>query len=189
MGAEHHVERTRCDALEYGRTLRRRRRAGEQRPRNTCGIEERAALDGILTRKDAGGRHNARLIARIRRAGERHAGHGGLARTHIAEEQSVHNMPGIAHIAENVGDRGLLLVRERERQRLAHGTHMRAHTMRKRRDVEKVAVVSKAQGELQVHEFVVCQAAASEPHLAHQSREVNSTQGPRKAHKLSAGAQ
>ena len=189
MGAEHHVERTGCDALEYGRALRRRRRTGEQRPRNTCGIEERAALDGILTRKDTGGRHNARLITRIRRAGKRYAGHGGLARAHIAEEQAVHHMLGIAHIAENISDRGLLLIRERERQRLTHGTHVSAHTVRKRRDVEKVAVVSKAQRELQAHEFVVSQATASELHLAHQSREMNGTQGPRKAHELPAGAQ
>lgn len=60
-------------------------------------------------------------------------------------------MPDIAHIAENIGDRGLLLIRERKRQRLAHGTHASAHSVRKRRDVEKVAVVSKAQRELQVH--------------------------------------
>ncbi|VWL86900.1 Uncharacterised protein [Collinsella intestinalis] len=98
-------------------------------------------------------------------------------------------MPGIAHIAENIGDRGLLLIRERKRQRLAHGTHASAHSVRKRRDVEKVAVVSKAQRELQVHELIICQATTSELHLVHKSREVDGTQGPRKAHKLPAGAQ
>ena len=86
-----------------------RRGTRQKRPRHAGLREQRAGLIGILARQHARGRHNAGLRTAIGSHSQRAGGNGGLTGTDIAQQQAVHHAPAIAHIAQDILERGLLL--------------------------------------------------------------------------------
>ena len=117
--------------------------------KNACGLQQGPGLDRVLLREHAGGRHHARLHARIGHGRQRKAGDRGLSRPHITEEQAIHHAVAARHVPE-FADGGLLLRREREGKRRAQGLDVRARRVPHGRDAQQVDVVAQAKRELQV---------------------------------------
>ena len=110
MGAKEHVKLARFQLGMDALALCGRRGARQKRPGHAGLREQRAGLIGILARQHARGRHNTGLRAA--------SGNGGLTGTDIAQQQAVHHTPAIAHIAQDILERDLLLVAQRKRQGL-----------------------------------------------------------------------
>ena len=108
-----------------------------------------------MTRQHARGRHNAGLRAAIGSHSQRAGGNGGLTGTDIAQQQAVHHAPAIAHIAQDVLERGLLLVAQRKRQSLLERRQVPACGMRIRHYVDHTAIIAQTQRELQAETLLI----------------------------------
>ena len=118
MGAKEHVKLARFQLGMDALALCGRRGARQKRPGHAGLREQRAGLIGILARQHARGRHNAGLRAAIGSHSQRAGGNGGLTGTDIAQQQTVHHAPAIAHVMQDVLECGLLLVAQRKRKGL-----------------------------------------------------------------------
>ena len=118
MGAKEHVKLARFQLYMDALALCGRRGTRQKRPGHAGLREQRAGLIGILARQHARGRHNTGLRAAIGSHSQRAGGNGGLTGTDIAQQQAVHHTPAIAHIAQDILERDLLLVAQRKRQGL-----------------------------------------------------------------------
>lgn len=126
VGAKEDNELAGLQLLMDPLALGRRSGTRQQRPRYTGLREQGAGLIGILTRQHARGRHDTGTGAAIGRNRQRAGGNGGLAGTDIAQQQAVHHAPAIAHVMQDVLERGLLLVAQRKRQGLLERGQMLA---------------------------------------------------------------
>ena len=79
---------------------------------------------------------------------QRAGGNGRLAGTDVAQQQTVHHTAAIAHVMQDVLERGLLLVAQRERQSLSECGQMLARSMRVGNHLNQTAVVAQTQRQL-----------------------------------------
>ena len=188
VGAKEHVKLARFQLLMDTLALGRRRGTRQKRPGHASLREQRAGLIGILTRQHARGRHDTGLGAAIGRNRQRAGGNGRLTSTDIAQQQAVHHAPAIAHIAQDILERGLLLVAQRKRQGLLERGQVLARSVGIRHHVDQAAVVAQAQRELQVEAFLVGKAPARDIALSHARGKVNRSKRTSIAHQATLNA-
>ena len=167
VGAKEDVEFARFQLGMDPLALGRRRGARQERPGHASLREQGAGLIGILTRQHARGRHNAGLRAAIGSHSQRAGGNGGLASTDVAQQQAVHHAPAIAHIAQDILERGLLLVAQRKRQGLLKRGQVLARGVGIGHHIDQAAVVAQAQRQLQVEALLVGKPCARDIALSH----------------------
>ena len=167
MGAKEDVELARFQLGMDALALCGRRGARQKRPGHAGLREQRASLIGILARQNARGRHNAGLRAAIGSHCQRAGGNGGLTGTDIAQQQAVHHAPAIAHIAQDILERGLLLFAQRKRQGLLERGQVLARGVGVGSDFDQAAVVAQAQCQLKVKALLISKATASDIALSH----------------------
>ena len=189
MGAKEHVKLARFQLGMDALALCGRRGARQKRPGHAGLREQRAGLIGILARQHARGRHNAGLRAAIGSHSQRAGGNSGLTGTDIAQQQTVHHAPAIAHVVQNVLERGLLLVAQRKRQGLLERGQVLARGVGIGNHIDQTAVVAQTQRELQVQALLVGQTAARNVALGHTRGKVNRTKRTGTAHELALCAQ
>ena len=159
-GAEEHAELARGKPGRDGCALVGWRCARHERPADVGGVEERPELLGVLAREDRGGRHDGRLGARVRHGGERHGGHGGLARADVAQKQAVHGPVGRHVVQDLLGGDGLL-VRELEGHGVGKGLPVLARgEVPVRVRPGKLYLAAREKGHLQAEQLVVGKAPA-----------------------------
>ena len=167
MGAKEHVKLARFQLCMDALALCGRRGTRQKRPGHAGLREQRAGLIGILARQHARGRHNTGLRAAIGSHSQRAGGNGGLTGTDIAQQQAVHHAPAIAHIAQDVLERGLLLVAQRKRQGLLERGQVLARGVGIGHHIDQAAVVAQAQRQLQVEALLVGKPCARDITLGH----------------------
>ena len=84
--------------------------------RDVQAVEQRPQREVVLLGEHLGRRHERPLVAALHRHEQRGERDHRLARTHLALEQPVHRR-GRRHVAHDLGERALLVGRERERER------------------------------------------------------------------------
>ena len=141
-----------------------------------------------MARQHARGRHNAGLRAAIGSHSQRAGGNGGLAGTDIAQQQTVHHAPAIAHVVQNVLERGLLLVAQRKRQGLLERGQVLARGVGIGNHIDQTAVVAQTQRQLQVEALLVGQATARDIALSHARGKVDRAQSAGIAHEATLNA-
>ena len=142
-----------------------------------------------MARQHARGRHNAGLRAAIGSHSQRAGGNGGLTGTDIAQQQTVHHAPAIAHIVQDVLERGLLLVAQRKRQGLLERGQVLARGVGIGHHIDQAAVVAQTQRQLQVEALLVGKTPACDVALSHARGKVDRTQRAGIAHELPLCAQ
>ena len=145
MGTKEDVELARFQPGMDLLALGCRRGTRQERPGHAGLREQGAGLIGILARQHARRRHNAGLSARIGRDSQRAGGDGRLAGTNIAQQKAVHHAPAIAHIVQDILERGLLLVAQRKRQGLLECGQVLARGVGIWHHIDQAAVVAQAQ--------------------------------------------
>ena len=120
-----------------------------------------------MARQHARGRHNAGLRAAIGSHSQCAGGNGGLTGTDITQQQAVHHTPVIAHIAQDILERGLLLVAQRKRQGLLERGQVLARGVGIGHHIDQAAVVAQTQRQLQVEALLVGQATTRDVALCH----------------------
>ena len=189
VGAKEHVKIARFQLCMDALALCGRRSTRQKRPGHAGLREQRASLIGILARQHARGRHNAGLGTAIGSHGQRAGGNGGLTGTDIAQQQAVHHAPAIAHIAQDILERGLLLVAQRKRQGLLERGQVIARGMGIGHHIDQAAVVAQAQRQLQVEALLVGKPCARDIALSHARGKVDRVQSTGIAHELPLCAQ
>ena len=167
VGSKEHVELARFQLGMDLLALGRRSGTRQKRPGHAGLREQRAGLIGILARQHARGRHNAGLRAAIGSHSQRAGGNGGLTGTDIAQQQTVHHAPAIAHIVQDILERGLLLVAQRKRQGLLEHGQVLARGVGIGSDFDQAAVVAQAQRQLKVEALLVGKATSRDIPLGH----------------------
>ena len=150
-----------------------RRGTRQERPGHAGLREQGAGLIGILARQHARWRHNAGLGAAIGRNGQRAGGDGGLAGSDVAQQQAVHHAPAIAHVVQDVLERGLLLVAQRKREGLLKRGQMLARGVGVGNDLDHATVVAQTQRQLKVEALLVGKPCARDIALGHARWKVN----------------
>ena len=189
VGSKEDVELSRFQLCMDALALCGRRGTRQKRPRHAGLREQRAGLIGILTRQHARGRHNAGLCAAIGSHSQRAGGNGGLTGTDIAQQQAVHHAPAIAHIAQDILERGLLLVAQRKRQGLLKRGQVLARGVGVGHHIDQAAVVAQAQRQLQVEALLVGKPCARDIALSHARRKVDRSKRTSIAHQATFNAQ
>jgi hypothetical protein len=128
VGADHDVDLTAGQAGQDPAPIGCPDPVGEQLDPDRAGAEERRArirhLDPVqqgpdprrvLLGQHLGGRHERALVPALDCGQQRPHRHHGLARAHVALQQAVHRV-GCGQVGPDLGDGGLLVVGERERQ-------------------------------------------------------------------------
>ena len=141
-----------------------------------------------MARQNARGRHNAGLRAAIGSHSQRASGNGGLTGTDIAQQQPVHHAPAIAHIMQDVLERGLLLVAQRKRQGLLERGQVLARGVGIGHHIDQTAVVAQTQRQLQVEALLVCQPCARDIALGHARGKVDRSKRAGIAHQATLNA-
>ena len=188
VGAKEDIELARFQLGMDPLALGRRRGARQERPGHASLQEQGAGLIGILTRQHARGRHNAGLRAAIGSHSQRAGGNGGLTGTDIAQQQAVHHAPAIAHIAQDILERGLLLVAQRKRQGLLKRGQVLARGVGVGHHIDQAAVVAQAQRQLQVEALLVGKPCARDIALSHARGKVDRSKGTGMAHQATFNA-
>ena len=142
-----------------------------------------------MARQHARGRHNAGLRAAIGSHSQRAGGNGGLTGTDIAQQQTVHHAPAIAHVMQDVLECGLLLVAQRKRKGLFKRAQMLARSVGIGHHIDQAAVVAQTQRQLQVEALLVGKTPACDVALSHARGKVDRTQRAGIAHELPLCAQ
>ena len=173
VGSKEDVELARFQLGMDLLALGRRRGTRQERPGHTGLREQGTGLIGILARQHARRRHNAGLSARIGRDSQRAGGDSRLAGTDVAQKQAVHHAPAIAHVVQDVLERGLLLVAQRKRQGFPERRQMLARGVGVGSDFDQAAVVAQAQRQLQVEALLIGKAAARDIALGHTRWKMN----------------
>ena len=173
VSAKEDVELARFQLRMDPLALGRRRGTRQERPGHASLREQGAGLIGILARQHSRRRHNAGLSARIGRDSQRASGDGRLAGTDVAKQQAVHHAPAIAHVVQDVLERGLLLVAQRKRQGFPERYQVLARGMCIRRYVDHTAIVAQAKRELQAETFLVGKTPPRNIALGHTRGKVN----------------
>ena len=189
MGAKEDIELAGLQLLMDPLALGRRSGTRQQRPRYTGLREQGAGLISILARQHARGRHNAGLRAAIGSHSQRAGGNGGLTGTDIAQQQTVHHAPAIAHVMQDVLECGLLLVAQRKRKGLFKRAQMLARGVGIGHHIDQAAVVAQTQRQLQVEALLVGKTPACDVALSHARGKVDRTQRAGIAHELPLCAQ
>ena len=188
VGAKEHVKLARFQLHMDALALCGRRGTRQKRPGHASLREQRAGLIGILARQHARGRHNAGLRATIGSHSQRAGGNGGLTGTDIAQQQAVHHAPAIAHIAQDILERGLLLVAQRKRQGLLKRGQVLARGVGIGNHIDQAAVVAQAQRQLQVKALLVGKPCARDIALSHARRKVDRSKRTSIAHQATLNA-
>ena len=173
VGSKEDVELARFQLRMDLLALGRRRGTRQERPRHASLGEQGAGLIGILARQHARRRHNAGLGARIGRDSQRASGDGRLAGTDVAQQQAVHHAPAIAHVVQDVLERGLLLVAQRKREGLLKRGQMLARGVGVGNDLDQAAVVAQAKRQLKVEALLVGKPFTRDIALGHARWKVN----------------
>lgn len=97
-----------------------------------------------MARQHARRRHNAGLSTRIDRDGQRAGGDGRLAGTDVSQQQAVHHAIAIAHVAQDILERGFLLVAQRKRQGFLERRQVLARGVGIGSDFDQAAIVAQA---------------------------------------------
>ena len=148
VGTKEDIELARFQLRMDLLALSRRRGTRQERPGHASLREQGAGLVGILARQHARRRHNAGLSSRIGRDSQRAGGDGCLAGTDVAQQQTVHHAPAIAHVVQDVLERGLLLVAQRKRQGFPERCQVLARGVSVGNNFDQAAVVAQAQRQL-----------------------------------------
>ena len=189
VGAKEHVKLARFQLCMDALALCGRRGTRQKCPGHAGLREQRAGLIGILARQHARGRHNAGLRAAIGSHSQRAGGNGGLTGTDIAQQQTVHHAPAIAHVMQDVLECGLLLVAQRKRKGLFKRAQMLARSVGIGYHIDQAAVVAQTQRQLQVEALLVGKTPACDVALSHARGKVDRTQRAGIAHELPLCAQ
>ena len=170
----------------HARALRLRGSRPSAAPTRRRGLQQGPALDCVLLREDARGRHDARLHAGIGRGCEGNACDRGLTRAHVAEQQAIHDAVAAVISARISRTAGSCSVAEREGKRLrAQGRRAgpaRAARARRRGGWRRCAGEGRAAGK----HLVIREALARELDLAPCGGGVQGAEGAREAHELAA---
>ena len=188
MGAKEHVKLARFQLRMDALALCGRRGTRQKCPGHAGLREQRAGLIGILARQHARGRHNAGLRTAIGSHSQRAGGNGGLTGTDIAQQQAVHHAPAIAHIAQDILERGLLLVAQRKRQGLLERDQVLARGVGIGHHIDQAAVVAQTQRQLQVETLLVGKTPACDVALSHARGKVDRSKRTSIAHQATLNA-
>ena len=173
MGTKEDVELARFQLRMDLLALGCRRGTRQERPGHAGLREQGAGLIGILARQHARRRHNAGLSARIGRDSQRAGGDGRLAGTNIAQQKAVHHAPAIAHVAQDVLERGLLLVAQRKRQGFLERRQVLTSDVGVGSNFDQAAVVAQSQRQLQVEALLIGKPCARNIALGNARWKVN----------------
>ena len=180
--ADEHVHRALRHAREDGLAFGRGRGAGQHRPGDAGGIEQRPQTLAVLAREHLGGSHEQSLRTRVRGRREREGGDDGLAGAHVAQQQVVRRLRR-SEGGEDVALGLLLLVGKPEGHRLGERRHARpVHRVDDLFAPVRALVRLAHEHQLEQQQLLVHEAAARLGHFVHRMREVDARQRRAAAH-------